>query len=62
MHGVLIQLEYKMELILDKSNVVKSAVNDWQTKWVPAIKKYSETAPKKAAKALLDEAKDLGEY
>ena len=56
------QLEYEMDMILDKSHVVKTAVNDWHTEWAPAIKKFSESAPKKAAKALLDEAKDLGKH
>ena len=45
-----IQLEQEIDLILEKKGAFASALQDWSTKWVPAILEYSNTvAGKKAA-------------
>ena len=45
-----------MDLILEKRGSFTSALQDWSTKWVPAILEYSNTVAGKKA-ALLSETR-----
>lgn len=42
-----LQIEQEIGLILGRKDVVKGAVHEWTTKWVPAIIQLSETLTRK---------------
>ena len=50
-----LQLEQEIDLILENTGVFMQAVDDWTTKWAPAILEYGYTLTgKKASMVLTD--------
>ena len=57
----ILQLDQEMDLILGTKDVLKTAVNSWRMKWVPAVLSYVESLTSKSAKAAMQEAKTMFE-
>ena len=53
----IIQLEQEIDLILEKRDVFKSALQDWTSSWVPAIIQYGESAQTGKTAAVVVQAK-----
>ena len=51
------QLEQEMDLILEKKDVSKSALQQWTTVWVPSILQYAETCTGKKVASAITQAK-----
>lgn len=47
------QLEQEINLIIERTDMFNMAVNNWNTKWVPAILEYSYTLTGKKATMVL---------
>ena len=50
---ILFQFEQEVDIILKKRDVVRSAAEDWKSKWCGAILAYTETLKSKVVKAAL---------
>lgn len=53
LYFTLLQLEQEFDLITGEPGMFTKAVNDWKTKWVPAIIEYSYTLAGKKATTVL---------
>ena len=58
-YDCLLQLEQEICLIVERTDMFTRAVNDWNTKWVPAILQYSLTLSGKKATTVLSVQKQF---
>ena len=53
------QMENEVDLVLEKKDVLKRAVTDWEDKWVPAIAAYSDSCTGKVTREVVSLVKHL---